>query len=220
MSSKTLPLSDALYQYMLSVSLREPDLARRLREETARMPGAGMQISPEQGQFMSLLIQLMGATRTLEIGVFTGYSTLCTALAMPDDGRVVACDLNKEWTSIAERYWHEAGVADKIDLRLGPAVDTLEMLLMDGRHGTFDFVFIDADKANYLNYYTRALDLVRRGGVIAIDNVFWGGAVCDSTASDPDTNAIRELNNTLHADARIALSMVPIGDGLTLAMKR
>ncbi len=220
MSSKTLPLSDALYQYMLSVSLREPDLLRRLREETARMPGAGMQISPEQGQFMSFLIQLMGATRTLEIGVFTGYSTLRTALAMPDDGRVVACDLNKEWTSIAERYWREAGVADKIDLRLGPAVDTLEMLLMDGRHGTFDFVFIDADKANYLNYYTRALDLVRRGGVIAIDNVFWGGAVCDSAASDPDTNAIRELNNTLHADARIALSMVPIGDGLTLAMKR
>lgn len=220
MSNKTLQLSDELYHYMLSVSLRESEVLRRLRQETAGIPGAGMQISPEQGQFMEFLIQLMGAARTLEIGVFTGYSALCTALALPAHGMTVACDVNEEWTSIARRYWREAGVDHKIELHLAPALETLETLLSQGQHGTFDFVFVDADKENYLNYYTRALDLVRRGGVIAFDNVFWGGSVCDPSVTDPDTTAIRKLNDALHNDGRINLSLVPIGDGLTLAMKR
>ena len=220
MSNRTLQMTDKLYQYLLSVSLRESDVLARLREETAGITGAGMQISPEQGQFMTFLLRLMGAERTLEVGVFTGYSTLCTALALPQTGTVVACDVSEEWTAIARRYWREAGVDGVIDLRLAPAMETLNTLLAGGMENSFDFAFIDADKENYLNYYQRALALVRCGGVIAIDNVLWGGSVCDAGDSAPSTAAIRELNQFLYNDERIDLTMLPIGDGLTLACKR
>lgn len=220
MSFRHLPVNDALWDYIRSVTLREPEILRRLREETANNPRAVMQITPEQGQFMSLLLQVMGAKRVLEIGVFTGYSSLITAMTLPDDGQIVACDVSEEWTSVARRYWREAGVEQKIDLRLAPAVETLDALIAQGRQGTFDFVFIDADKVNHVNYYERALTLVRRGGLIAVDNVLWSGRVIDSTVQDEDTRAIRELNSKLKADNRVSLSMLPIGDGLTLAMKR
>ena len=219
MSRKTLSLDDALYEYFLAVSLREPDPLRRLREETARLPQAGMQISPEQGQLLALLVGLMGATRTLEVGVFTGYSALSVALALPPGGRVVACDVSAEWTTVARRYWDEAGVGHKIDLRLAPALDTLDRLLEGGQAGRFDFAFVDADKGNYAGYYERALELVRPGGLIALDNMLRGGRVADPAARDEDTVAIRALNERLHRDKRIALSLVPIGDGLTLARK-
>ncbi len=220
MSNRTLQMTDELYRYLLSVSLRECDVLRRLRQETAGLTGAGMQISPEQGQFMTFLLRLMGAERTLEVGVFTGYSTLCTALALPKTGNVVACDVSAEWTAVARRYWREAEVDDTIDLRLAPAVETLDALLAEGRGNSFDFAFIDADKENYLNYYQRALALVRQGGVIAIDNVLWSGSVADPEDSDPSTVAIRELNQALHRDKRVDLTLLPIGDGLTLASKR
>ena len=220
MSRRTLSMTDALYDYLLAVSSREPEVLRRLREETARLPNAGMQIGPEQGQFMALLVQLLGARRTLELGVFTGYSSLAVALALPPDGRVVACDVSEEWTAIARRYWAEAGVARKIELRLGPALATLDALLADGQAGSFDFAFIDADKGNYDHYYERALRLVRPGGLIAIDNVLSGGRVADPAAQGESVAAIRALNAKLHHDERIALSLVPIGDGLTLALRR
>lgn len=220
MANRTVAMNDALYDYLLSVSLREPELLRRLREETAALPMAGMQISPEQGQFMGLLIELLGARKTLEVGVFTGYSSLSVALALPPEGRIVACDVNVEWTSIARRYWAAAGVADKIDLRIGPAVDTLDALLQAGEAGTFDFAFIDADKENYANYYDRALQLIRPGGLIAIDNVLWGGKVADPDVQDESVVAIRAINERLHRDERVTLSLLPIGDGLTLALKR
>ena len=219
MSRKTLSLDGALYEYFLTVSLREPDPLRRLREETARLPQAGMQISPEQGQLLALLVGLMGATRTLEVGVFTGYSALCVALALPPEGRVVACDVSAEWTTVARRYWDEAGVGHKIDLRLAPALDTLDRLLEGSQAGSFDFAFVDADKGNYAGYYERTLELVRPGGLIALDNMLRGGRVADPAARDEDTVAIRALNERLHRDERIALSLVPIGDGLTLARK-
>ena len=219
MSTGYLPLNDQLYSYLLNTSLREPELLKRLRAETASLPEGGMQISPEQGQFMQLLLKLMGATKTLEVGVFTGYSSLCTALALPDDGRIIACDVSEQWTSIARRYWAEAGVAHKLDLRLAPATQTLDALLADGQAGTFDFAFIDADKENYLNYYERALQLIRTGGLIAIDNTLWYGKVADESVQDADTIAIRALNQTLHHDERIFLSQTQIGDGVTLAMK-
>jgi len=220
MSNKYLPLNDQIYEYLQSVSLREHPALKRLREETARMPSAQMQIAPEQGQFMSLLVQLLGARKTLEIGVFTGYSALSVALALPEDGRVFACDVSEEWTRVARRYWAEAGVADKITLRLAPAVETLDELLAGGQAGTFDFAFIDADKSNYEAYYERALQLVRPGGLVAIDNVLWSGRVADPSDADADTAAIRALNERLHRDERVALSLVPIADGLTLALKR
>ena len=220
MSSKTLVMSEELRAYLLSVSSREPDILRRLREETAGLPQAGMQISVEQGQFMSLLISLLRAKKTLEVGVFTGYSSLVVALAMPSDGRIIACDVNDEWTSIARRYWQEAAVTDKIDLRLGSAVQTLEALVADGQENSFDFAFIDADKSNYDRYYEMALTLVRPGGLIAIDNTLWSGRVADPSVQDADTLALRALNEKLHRDERITLSLLPIGDGLTLAMKR
>lgn len=219
MSTGFLPLNEQLYRYLLNTSLREPELLARLRAETANLPDGTMQISPEQGQFMQLLLKLMSARRTLEVGVFTGYSSLCTALALPDDGQIIACDVSEAWTAIARRYWAEAGVAHKIDLRLAPAVQTLDALLADGQAGTFDFAFIDADKTNYLNYYERALQLVRPGGLIAIDNTLWYGKVADESVQDTDTVAIRALNQTLHHDARIFLSHTPIGDGVTLALK-
>jgi caffeoyl-CoA O-methyltransferase len=207
-------------EYIRKVSLREPDLLRRLREETAPLPLARMQITPEQGQFMQLLVQSVQARNTLEIGVFTGYSALCVALALPPNGRVIACDVSEEWTSIGRRYWQEAGVASKIDLRLAPASQTLKGLLADGRAGTFDFAFIDADKENYDDYYELSLQLLRPAGLIAIDNVIWSGRVFDPAQRDADTTALRRLNNKLHGDERVTLSMLPIGDGVTLALKR
>jgi len=220
MNKQSIGLSDELYRYLLDVSLRESPLLRRLREETARDPLARMQIAPEQGQFMSLLVRLLGARRAIEVGVFTGYSSLCVAAALPDDGTLVACDVSEEWTAIARRYWQEAGLAHKISLRLAPALDTLDALLRDGGQASFDFVFIDADKVNYRHYYERALALLRPGGVVAVDNVLWGGSVADSRDAEPNTVAIREFNRALHEDTRIDLSLVPIGDGLTLARKR
>ena len=219
MSTKTFTLSDDLYAYLLNSSLREPDLLRRLREETAKDELARMQISPEQGQFMSLLVKLMGAKRTLEVGVFTGYSSLSVALALPPDGKVIACDISEKWTAIARRYWKEGGVEAKIELRLGHAVRTLDKLLKEGFNEHFDFAFIDADKENYLEYYERALNLVRKGGLIAVDNVLWSGRVADPEDRDEDTIAIRSFNEHLKKDTRVALSLVPIGDGLTLALK-
>ena len=220
MSSRTVVLNDALYEYLLSVSLREPDVLCRLREETAKMPQHNMQISPEQGQFMALLVELTGARKCLEVGTFTGYSTLSLALALPEDGQIVACDISEEFTSRAKPYWQKAGVAGKIDLRLGPALETLDALIADGESGAFDFAFIDADKVNYQGYFQRALDLIRRGGLILVDNVLWSGAVVDPARDDEDTEAIRAFNKARAGDPRISLSLVPIGDGLTLARKR
>ncbi|KPJ97965.1 MAG: SAM-dependent methyltransferase, partial [Desulfobacterales bacterium SG8_35] len=201
MSSKTLCITADLYEYMLSVSLREPDVLRELRAETAHDEKANMQISPEQGQFMGLLVKLLGAERTLDIGVYTGYSSLCIGLALPQGGRVVACDVNREWTDIARRYWRKAGVEEKIELRLAPARQTLEHLLERGPQ-TFDFAFIDADKINYDTYYEYCLQLIRPGGLIAIDNVLWDGAVADSAINDAETVAIRALNRKIHAEPR------------------
>ena len=220
MSSRTIVLNDALYEYLLSVSLREPDVLCRLREETAKMPQHNMQISPEQGQFIALLVELTGARKCLEVGTFTGYSTLSLALALPEDGQIVACDISEEFTSRAKPYWQEAGVAGKIDLRLGPALETLDALIADGESGAFDFAFIDADKVNYQGYFQRALDLIRRGGLILVDNVLWSGAVVDPARDDEDTEAIRAFNQACADDPRISISLVPIGDGLTLARKR
>ncbi|NET32330.1 MAG: SAM-dependent methyltransferase [Cyanothece sp. SIO1E1] len=220
MANKTLGLDTPLYQYLQSVSLREPDILVQLRQETAQLPGARMQIAPEQGQFMALLVQLMGATKALEIGVFTGYSSLCVALALPPAGKLVACDVSQESTAIAQRYWQAAGVADKVDLRLAPALETLEQLLAQGQADSFDFVFIDADKGNYSHYYERSLQLVRPGGLIAIDNVLWSGRVADASDQAASTQSIRAFNQKLHQDQRIFLSLVPIADGLTLAYKK
>jgi caffeoyl-CoA O-methyltransferase len=225
MTRHPIEIDERLHDYILAHLLREPEVLRRLRQETAKMPGANMQIGPEQGQFMALLVELMGARRTLEIGTFTGYSALVVALALPPEGRVVACDVSEEFTAVARRYWAEAGVADKIELHLAPALETLDRLLDAGQAegsqaGSFDFAFIDADKANYGAYYERALRLLRPGGLIAIDNVLWSGKVADKTASDPDTRAIQALNTALKDDSRVTLSLLPLGDGLTLARKR
>lgn len=220
MSNKTLPLDDRLYDYLLSVSLREPDVLARLRDETMQLPYARMQISPEQGQFMALLLKIMGARRTLEVGTFTGYSALVCALALPDDGELIAMDINQEWTAVGQRYWAEAEVDGKIKLELGPAERTLRALLDSGQASKFDFMFIDADKTSYPTYYELGLQLIREGGVIAFDNVLWGGSVADPAVTDEDTQALRAINLQLHADARVDLAMVPIGDGLTLVRKR
>jgi predicted O-methyltransferase YrrM len=220
MANRSLELTDQVYDYLLEVSLREHPVLARLREETAELPLSIMQIAPEQGQFMRLLVQILGAKRCLEIGTFTGYSSLSVALGLPADGQIIACDVSVDFTEIALRYWAEAGVADKIDLRLGPAIETLDDLLKEGASGSFDFAFIDADKENYLPYYERCLKLIRPGGLIAVDNVLWNGSVADSEKTDADTQAIRELNQKLRDDERVDISMVPIGDGLTLARKR
>jgi len=219
MSNRSIALTDPLYDYLLSVSLREPPLLRQLREETAALPSHSMQISPEQGQFMALLLHLMGAKRCLEVGVYTGYSSLVTALALPDDGRIVACDVSEEWTTIARRYWAAAGVAHKIDLRLAPAVQTLDALLNAGGAKTFDAAFIDADKVNYPAYYERILQLLRVGGLVVVDNTLWSGKVADPAVTDSDTAVLRQFNERLHRDERIELTLLPVGDGLTLARK-
>lgn len=219
MSSKSIGLSDELHNYLLSVSLREPEVLQRLRKETAALENSGMQISPEQGQFLRFLVELIGATNTLEVGVFTGYSSLSVALALPNGGQIIACDVSETYTNIARRYWAEADVADRISLRLGPAVETLQQLVDGGQSGRFDFAFIDADKSNYDNYLELCYQLLRPGGLLAIDNVLWGGSVIDSNQQDEDTAAIRALNKRLHHDNRFAISLVPIGDGLTLLRK-
>jgi len=219
-SINDLTINGPLWEYMRSVTLREPEILRRLREETALLPNSNLQISAEQGQFMALLMHLIGARRTIEIGVYTGYSALAVAQALPDDGHIIACDINEEWTAVARRYWREAGVDRKIDLRIGPALATLDDLIASGQGNRFDFVFIDADKPNYANYYQRALVLLRPGGLIAVDNVLWYGRVIDASFDDPDTRAIRAFNAQLRQDDRVWLSMLPVRDGLTLACKK
>ena len=220
MANKTLGLSDSLASYIQSISVEEPEILAKLREETSQLPGSIMQIAPEQGQFMSLLVQLLGAKKTLEIGVFTGYSSLAVALALPADGKIVACDVDKKSTAIASRYWQEAEVSHKIDLHLAPALETLDQLITSGQTNSFDFAFIDADKRNYHNYYELCLKLIRPGGLIAIDNVLWFGRVADPNDSDKRTIAIRELNQKLSQDSRVKISLIPIADGLTLALKK
>ena len=220
MSNRTITMTDALYGYLLETSLREAPLLKRLRDETAAHPRGGMQISPEQGQFMQLLTKLTDARRCIEVGVFTGYSSLAVALALPADGRILACDVSEEFTSVARRYWKEAGVAGKIELVLAPATETLDARLKTGEAGAYDLAFIDADKANYAQYYERLLKLLRPGGLVLVDNVLWSGTVIDPEDQDEDTVAIRAFNRLLHQDERVDLSMLPIGDGLTLARKR
>ena len=219
MSNKTIGLTDELHAYVLANGAREPEILKRLRDETAQLPNHQMQIAPEQGAFMALLVRLLGARRYLEIGTFTGYSSLAVALALSDDGHLTCCDVSTEWTDVARRYWTDAGVADRVDLRIAPAVETLDALLGEGAEGTYDFAFIDADKSNYLHYYERALKLVRSGGLISIDNTLWYGKPADPAVNDADTEAIREVNRRVHSDARVTMSLVPIGDGLTLALK-
>jgi predicted O-methyltransferase YrrM len=219
MSIRTLQLDDRLYRYVLDHSLREHPAQSALREATRRHPHAGMQISPEQGQLMAMLIRLMGARRTIEVGVFTGYSALAVALALPDDGQVLACDISDDYTRIGRPFWEQAGVAHKIDLQLAPALQTLDARLAAGEAGRYDFAFIDADKTGYDDYYERCLRLLRVGGLIAIDNTLWGGEVA-RPANDADTLALQALNVKLHRDERIDLSLLPIGDGVTLARKR
>lgn len=220
MSNRTICVDDRLYDYLLDVSLREPGVLARLRAETLKLPQAGMQISPEQGQFMALLVKLTGTRSILEIGTFTGYSALAMALALPAGGRLIACDVSDEWTALARRYWREAGVEGRIELRLAPALDTIRALLGEGGAGSFDLVFIDADKGNYRAYYDAALELLRPGGLMLIDNTLWDGRVADPANDEDNTRAIRAFNAALHDDARIDLSLLPIGDGLTLARKR
>jgi caffeoyl-CoA O-methyltransferase len=219
MANKTLSLSDALYTYLVEHSVREPEILQRLRAETAKDSMSMMQIAPEQGQFMQLLVRLMGAKNCLEIGVFTGYSSLAVALALPANGRIVACDVSEKWTAIARKYWIEAGVTAKIDLRIAPALSTLDALIASGEAGSFDFAFIDADKINYLAYYERALTLVRPGGLIVVDNTLWGGQVIDKKSKNEETHAIRQFNDQLRFDSRVHISLLPIGDGVTLALK-
>jgi caffeoyl-CoA O-methyltransferase len=220
MSTSTIAVTDAIRDYLLKVTVLEPPLLARLREETQRLPSAGMQISPEQGRFMAFLVELMGVRRYLEVGVFTGYSSLSVALAMPADGRIVACDRSEEWTGIARRYWKEAGVEQKIELRLGNGVESLDALAASGARGSFDFVFIDADKEPALDYYEKSLVLLRKGGLFAFDNALWAGKVADPQVTDVGTKSVRALNERASSDARVSATLVPIGDGLLLATKR
>lgn len=220
MSRRTWGIDEKVRKYLLDHSLREPPAAAELRAVTAKLPYGGMQISPEQGQLMALLVQSIGARRAIEIGTFTGYSALWVASALPADGRLVCCDVSAEWTAVGKPYWEKAGVAGRIDLRIGPAMATLDRLLDDGGAEAYDFAFIDADKTGYDGYYERCLKLLRRGGLIGIDNVLWGGDVADPKKRSDDTLALRALNDKLHRDERVTLSMLPIGDGLTLALKR
>jgi predicted O-methyltransferase YrrM len=207
-------LPEKVARYIHEHSVREPLVLRELREATQAVPMSGMQIGADQGQFLQLLVQAIGARRCLEIGTYTGYSALAVALALPKDGRIVCCDISEEWTAVGKPFWKKAGVEQRIDLRIGPALETLK-----GLKGPFDFVFIDADKPNYLKYYEACLPLVRKNGIIAIDNTLWSGAVADPTQKDADTVAMRQFNDALHRDQRVALSMLPLGDGVTLALK-
>ncbi len=221
MSAQTINFTPELYAYYQRLGFHELPLLKTLREETHKLGNIyAQQISPEQGQFMALLVELLGAKKTLDIGTFTGYSALVVALALPLDGKVIACDVNTEWTSIAKKFWQAGNVANKIDLRIGPATDTLQQLINAGEAGSFDFAFIDADKSGYDNYYEKSLILLRSGGLIAIDNVLWGGDVADLSVNDGSTKAIRALNEKIFKDDRVKISMIPIGDGLTLARKK
>lgn len=220
MSNKTIGLSDELAAYVVRVGAREPEVLARLREETASLPQHGMQISPEEGAFLAMLAELTGARRCIEVGTFTGYSSTSVALVLPDDGRLVCCDVSEEWTSVARRYWDEAGVAGKIELRIAPAAETLDRMIADGEESTYDFAFVDADKSGYDAYYERLLRLVRPGGLIAIDNTLWHGAVLDEGSDDEDTRAIQALNAKLAADERVSLCLLPVADGVTLARRR
>jgi predicted O-methyltransferase YrrM len=219
MSRTHTELTEKLAEYVRAISVREPDALRKLREDTANHPHASMQTAPEQGQLLHLLARVTGARKTLEVGAFMGYSSTWVALALPPGGKVITCDVSEEYTSRARRTWAEAGVSDRIELRLAPALQTLDAMIAAGESGTFDFAFIDADKGNYLNYYERALSLVRPGGLIAVDNVLWDGSVIDPSNTDPDTQAIRDFNTKLQADTHVTLSLIPLGDGLTLACK-
>jgi len=220
MSNVSVGLAPDLHAYLVEHGVREPDILRRLREETADLPQHDMQIAPEQGALMALLVGLIGARRCIELGTFTGYSSLAVALALPADGEIVCCDVSEEWTSVARRYWAEAGVADRVDLRLGPALETLDDLIAGGASGTFDFAFIDASKREYPDYHERILRLLRQGGLAVYDNVFWDGDVIDESKTDPDTVGVRRLNDRLLADERVSISMIPVADGLTLVQKR
>jgi predicted O-methyltransferase YrrM len=220
MGTQIITLDERLYQYMLSVSLKEPAVLTQLREETARDPMAVLQIPADQGQFMALLVKLMGARRILEIGTYMGFSALSMALALPEDGYLLACDINREWTNVARRYWQKAGVADRIELRIAPALETMDTLLADGQEGCFDLIFIDADKPSYCVYYETGLRLLRSGGLVILDNVLWKGRVADDREQDPDTVALRAINSLIFQDERVDASIIPIGDGMTLARKR
>ncbi len=219
MNNKTIHITDELYRYILDHNLQETDVQRALREHTASMPESGLQIAPEQTSLIQMLARLAGARRTLEIGVFTGYSALAVALTLPADGELVACELNAEWIEIARRFWKEAGVEDRIDVRLGPALDSLDAMIEGGERESFDFAFIDADKPNYVNYYERAMTLVRPGGLIAVDNTLWQGKIA-VTATDDHAAAIQELNDRVYGDERVHPALVNVGDGMTLALKK
>ncbi len=219
MSNKTLNLTDQLYDYILKSSLREPEVLRELRDTTMQLPEHNMQISPEQGQFMRLMVQLINGHKGIEVGVFTGYSALSVAMGLPEDGRLVALDISEEWTNVGQTYWAKAGVADKIDLRIGPAVDSLQKMLAAGEQGQYDFAFIDADKENYLNYYEYCLQLLRPNGLIMVDNVLWSGDVIDPSKNGPEVNAIRNLNQHIAQDQRVDIILLPISDGITLVRK-
>ena len=220
MSNRSIGLAEDLHAYLLKVGVREPEVLRALRAETAELPMANMQIAPEEGATLAMLVRLIGARRVLEIGTFTGYSSTAMALALPADGRMVCCDVSEEWTDIARRTWAAAGVTDKIELRLAPALDTLDDLLANDQAGTFDLCFIDANKDDYIDYYERSLRLVRPGGVICIDNVLWSGRVADPSDKDESTEAIRDLNTLIAGDERVDVAMLPVADGLTLARIR
>jgi predicted O-methyltransferase YrrM len=220
MANKTIGISDELAAYVVEVGTREPDVLARLREETATLPQHVMQIAPEQGAFLAMLAELLGARRCIEVGTFTGYSSTAVALALPEDGSIVCCDVSEEWTAMARRYWEEAGVAGMIDLRLAPALETLDRLLDEGEEGTYDFAFVDADKVGYDSYYERLLRLVRPGGLIALDNTLRRGDVLDPAPDDDDTRAIRALNAKLADDQRVSLCLLPVADGVTLARRR
>jgi len=220
MANKTIGISEDLQNYVVRLGAREPEILARLREETAGLASHGMQIAPEEGAFLGMLAELTGARRCLEVGTFTGYSSLAVALRLPDDGSMVCCDVSEDWTGIARRYWAEAGVDDKIDLRIGPAADTLDALIADGEDAAYDFAFVDADKTGYDGYYERLLRLVRPGGLIVFDNMLWDGAVLDEDTDDDDTRAIQALNAKLSTDERVSLCLLPVADGVTLARKR
>lgn len=220
MANRTIGISDELAAYVVKVGTREPDVLARLREETSAIPQHGMQIAPEQGAFLAILVELTGARRCIEVGTFTGYSSTAVALALPDDGHLVCCDVSEEWTSLARKYWAEAGVAGKIDLRIAPAAETLDQLLADGEESTYDFAFVDADKSGYDRYYERLMRLVRPGGLIAFDNTLWSGRVLEQNSEDEDTRALQALNTKLADDERITLCLLPLADGVTLARRR
>jgi predicted O-methyltransferase YrrM len=220
MSNLSIGLPPDMHAYVVRHGVREPEILKRLRDETALLPQHNMQIAPEQGALLALLVELVGAKRCIEIGTFTGYSSLVVALAMPPDGTIVCCDVSEEWTAVARRYWAEAGVADRVDLRLAPALETMDKLLAGGAEGTFDFAFIDARKSEYPDYHERVVRLLRSGGLAAYDNVFWDGDVIDESKQDAETLGVRRLNERLAADERVTISMLPVADGVTLARKR